>query len=621
MTTLPDSYRWGAALLALLLIISGAALFAVPGDRAAESSVEETTTGEATTSLLAHFPKDQVIDVALTLSESDWAALQENALEEKDYLAQLTWEGVSLPNVALRAKGNSSLNSVAGMGSSRYSLKVDLDKYIKGQTLDGVRIINLNNGFADPSYIREYLGYEAFASLGVPTPAMTWVRLTINGQLHGLYLAVEQIDQPFLARYFSNSRGDLYKPDGTGADLKWIDDAFSSYSGMSYKTKKKNPSKQDLIDMIDTLNNGGDIEECLDVDQVLRYLAASTVMSNFDSYQGSLCHNYYLYAQDGKFTILPWDLNMSFAGFSQGGSSDQMITVKLDEPTMGAVADRPLIAKLLAVDEYRERYHEYVSQLVNGYLDPDTFAARAAEVTALISPYVKEDPTAFFTFAEFSQALETDLEQKMGGGGTRAEQQDQAVVGQAADAAQNAVADAAQNANANAAVAPNAAAKPNAGGGKVMGLVSFVRQRVANVKQQLSGELPTSGDGSGMGLSSGRGGGQMPADGQAPANDGQMPNGAQPPAGFDPTKLPANFDPTKMPAVGGVRPNAGQAPGAGQQPGAGQMPGSQAGTASGVLGTIAQRIGIQSDLLLPTAVSVVLLLAGILVVKGRRRTI
>jgi hypothetical protein len=100
----------------------------------------------------------------------------------------------------------------------------------------------------------------------------------------------------------------------------------------------------------------------------------------------------------------------------------------------------------------------------------------------------------------------------------------------------------------------------------------------------------------------------MPADGQAP------PNGAQPPAGFDPTKLPANFDPTKIPADGRVR------PGAGQQPGAGQTSGSQASTAaSGLLGTIAQRMGIQSDLLLPTAVSVVLLLAGILIVKGRRR--
>jgi hypothetical protein len=99
-----------------------------------------------------------------------------------------------------------------------------------------------------------------------------------------------------------------------------------------------------------------------------------------------------------------------------------------------------------------------------------------------------------------------------------------------------------------------------------------------------------------------------------------MPNGGQPPAGFDPTKLPANFDPTKMPAGGGARPNAGQAPGAGQQPGAGGMPGSQAGTASGVLGTIAQRIGIQSDLLVPTAVSLVLLLVGTLIVKGRRRT-
>ncbi|PKM79062.1 MAG: hypothetical protein CVU88_07740, partial [Firmicutes bacterium HGW-Firmicutes-13] len=62
------------------------------------------------------------------------------------------------------------------------------------------------------------------------------------------------------------------------------------------------------------LNNDGDIEKYLDVDAALRYIAVSTALANFDSYQGSLGHNYYLYEQNGVFTILPWDLNMSFGG-------------------------------------------------------------------------------------------------------------------------------------------------------------------------------------------------------------------------------------------------------------------------------------------------------------------
>ncbi len=39
---------------------------------------------------------------------------------------------------------------------------------------------------------------------GLPTPATTWVQLTLNGQPWGLYLAVEQIGQPFLQRHFGH---------------------------------------------------------------------------------------------------------------------------------------------------------------------------------------------------------------------------------------------------------------------------------------------------------------------------------------------------------------------------------------------------------------------------------
>jgi spore coat protein CotH len=42
-------------------------------------------------------------------------------------------------------------------------------------------------------------------------------------------------------------------------------------------------------------------------------MAVSTAWSNLDSYQGSLAHNYYLYEQDGVFSLLPWDYNESFA--------------------------------------------------------------------------------------------------------------------------------------------------------------------------------------------------------------------------------------------------------------------------------------------------------------------
>jgi spore coat protein CotH len=56
----------------------------------------------------------------------------------------------------------------------------------------------------------------------------------------------------------------------------------------------------------------------VDVDGLLRYMAVSMALFNLDSYQGSLAHNYYLYEQDGVFSLLPWDCNESCGIFSMG---------------------------------------------------------------------------------------------------------------------------------------------------------------------------------------------------------------------------------------------------------------------------------------------------------------
>jgi len=52
---------------------------------------------------------------------------------------------------------------------------------------------------------------------------------------------------------------------------------------------------------------------------MLRYFAVNTALVNLDSYQGNMKHNYYLYGEDGVFSIIPWDYNMAFGGFGVGG--------------------------------------------------------------------------------------------------------------------------------------------------------------------------------------------------------------------------------------------------------------------------------------------------------------
>ena len=84
------------------------------------------------------------------------------------------------------------------MNSTRYSFKVDMNYYVDGQKLLGMKKNNLNDNYKDPSYMRERLSYDMMRFLNVPSPRLSYVGLYINGALHGFYTPVEQVDSEFL---------------------------------------------------------------------------------------------------------------------------------------------------------------------------------------------------------------------------------------------------------------------------------------------------------------------------------------------------------------------------------------------------------------------------------------
>ncbi|WP_339270501.1 CotH kinase family protein [Paenibacillus sp. FSL R5-0470] len=384
------------------------------------------------------FPKDKVVDVKITLDPDDFQDMLDNASAEEYKTASVEYNGVKFDNVAVRTKGNLSLRSVVQMtDSDRYSFKISFDEYVN-QNLFGITKINLNNNYSDASYMREFLTYELAESVGLPTPKYSFVNVYVNDELKGFYLAVEQIGDAYLERNFGNSYGALYKGEmtGQGSDLTWLGDDPSLYTGLVMKSDKSNDDI--LIDMLNELNNGTDYEKYIDVEESLKYISLNAVTANMDSYLGGNKQNYYLYEDEGVFSILPWDYNMAFGGM---GSADVLI----DEPTQGTLAERPLIAKLLANDEYKAKYHEIVSEMINGYLADDTFQTRMDQLDMMISSYVKADPSAFYTFEQYEEGIKS--------------------------------------------------------------VKTFMSNMAKNIQQQLDGTIPSSGDGSGSGMGGGMGGG------------------------------------------------------------------------------------------------------------------
>ena len=185
--------------------------------------------------------------------------------------------------------------------------------------------------------------------------------------------------------------------------LQYSDDDPDSYPNIfgSAKTDAGAADKARLIQALKALG-GGDAENALDMDQVLRYFVVHNFVVNGDSYTGSMVHNYYLYEEDGKLSMLPWDYNLAFGTF-QGGDAAGAVNDPIDTPlSVTGDGSRPMADWMFSNEEYTALYHRYFQE----FLDSTDCAAIIGEAYGLIAPYVEKDPTRFCTYDEFEAGVE-----------------------------------------------------------------------------------------------------------------------------------------------------------------------------------------------------------------------
>lgn len=400
--------------------------------------------------------EDKLFDTSsvhkINIVMDDWDEFISNAESEEYYACTLEIDGETYKNVAIRGKGNTSLTKVAAYGNDRYSFKVEFDRYDSSVTYHGLDKLCLNNIIQDNTYTKDYLCYRLMAEMGVASPLCSYVYVSVNGSDWGLYLAVEGVEESFLQRNYGSDYGELYKPDsqsmgggrgngkgfdmddfdpaenagdnakpdgkGGGRDgmnssddtlLKYIDDDPDSYSNIfdNAKTDISKSDKKRLIAALKTLS-GDEPESAVDVDKVIRYFVVHNFVLNFDSYTGSMIHNYYLYESDGQMQMIPWDYNLAFGAFRSAGGATSLVNYPIDDPVSGGDAsDRPMLAWIFENEEYTELYHKYFAELISTVFDSGAFAQEFDSVVKMISPYVESDPTKFCTYEEFETGAQT----------------------------------------------------------------------------------------------------------------------------------------------------------------------------------------------------------------------
>ena len=446
------------------------------------------------------FITDEVVQVKIDISEQDWHSMLADPTAEEYHPATMTYNGITVENIAFRTKGNSSLSNVAqDPNSIRYSFKADFNYYEDGQKFLGLKKLNFNNIYSDPSMMREYLSYQLLDEMGVPSPRIAYVDLYVGGEHMGLYNVVEAIDSEFVERHFEYEDGDLYKA-VEPSTLEFTGYATDNYSGLELKTNEDTSQKDALVSFIDSLNHDADPALKLNIDLYLRYLAVNTYLMNLDSYQGPFAHNYYLYQdkndQGDLLTLLPWDYNMSMSAFPGGCRYEQATTLMIDEPVVSNLAQRPLVSRILAIEEYKQQYHELLSKLVNEVAATEKMSATIEAIEALISPYVAADPTKFYDYDTWQVAIESSIENEALMMGAPPEgmppsgdfPEGMPPEGSAPDGS---MPDGTPPSGAFPGGVPPEGEMPMSGALYTIGLKEFLHMRLENVAQQLSGDLPT----------------------------------------------------------------------------------------------------------------------------------
>lgn len=196
-----DKIAWTATILILGITI----LFMNGGDLGLQAMAH--TMGYETR--LFDNTKVHTVDIVM----DDWDGFIANATSEEYAAAAVVIDGEVYKNVGIRAKGNTSLSTVASLGSQRYSFKVEFDHYDSSITYHGLDKLSLNNLIQDSTMMKDYLTYTMMNRFGVDSSLCSYVYITVNGEDWGLYLAVEGVEDSFLERNYGSDHGELYKPD------------------------------------------------------------------------------------------------------------------------------------------------------------------------------------------------------------------------------------------------------------------------------------------------------------------------------------------------------------------------------------------------------------------------
>ncbi|WP_224367473.1 CotH kinase family protein [Hyalangium versicolor] len=246
------------------------------------------------------YDESVIVDFQLSFTSKEWKRFLKYREEgSKSYVhCSFSFAGQTFSDAACRSKG--------GEESWEDELKpqfvISFNHWNKQGRFLGLRHLNLEANPYLAAPVRDRLGMWLMREAGLKAPRVNHARVFLNGSYLGLYQNIEAIDKEFLEDHFDDPEGNLYK------------------EGWVLETNEEENDQEHLWaleDLIDHEKLTGDhsgfyaaLGGMMDVPEVLRLMAAETVLPTSDNFSnGSWNYYYYDDPGTGRFMVLPWDFD------------------------------------------------------------------------------------------------------------------------------------------------------------------------------------------------------------------------------------------------------------------------------------------------------------------------
>lgn len=381
-------------------IIAGAALLAA---LCADARVTAAQTA-------ADLFNDQVLQrIDLWVNSRDWYWLLARYQTNDYYPANMKWNGMTVTNVAIRSRGTGSRSG------TKPALRVDFNRYATGRTFLGLSAVDLNNGWQDPSNVREILTMKFYRAMGLSAPRMAPAALYVNNEYFGLYSVVEEIDEAFLTRVIGESSGYLFEYKWTYPyHFEYLGSDPAAYAPLYEPRTRSSESSSALYGPVEamtrTITDAADenfvaaVSERLDLLTFVRLVAAQGVIAECDGLTGNWgLNNNYLYRFGGGILhrYFPWDASSSFHA--------------LDYPLHAGHDESVLMSRVMTFPEQRAWYYDTLLEGADvvaqtegpgepGQPNPGWLEREASRLLDLVRPAAYADKVKPYSNQEFDDA-------------------------------------------------------------------------------------------------------------------------------------------------------------------------------------------------------------------------